>query len=47
MASIQLYDRGILAKEDLQENARNSGMIDPLRSNEDIDSDTNDESPLE
>ena len=47
MASIQLYDRGIIAKEDLQENARNTGLIDPTRTSEDIESDVDDISPIE
>ena len=47
MAAIQLYDRGVIAKQDLQENARNTGMIDPTRTNEDIDADSEDTSPID
>ena len=47
MAAIQLYDRGVIAKQDLQENARNTGMIDPARTNEDIDADSQDTSPID
>ena len=47
MAAIQLYDRGVIAKQDLQENARNTGMIDPSRTNEDINADSEDTSPID
>ena len=37
MAAIQLNDRGIIAKSDMQDFARAQGLVKPERSNEDID----------
>ena len=37
MAAIQLNDRGVIGKSDLQDMARSQGIVKPERSNEDID----------
>ena len=37
MAAIQLNDRGVIAKSDLQDMARSQGIVNPERTNEDID----------
>ncbi len=39
MASIALYDRGIIAKADVQDFSRKQGVVDSDRTNEDIDKD--------
>ena len=45
MAEIQLYDRGLIAKEDLRSNLRKAGRIE--RSDDEIDESIGDVSPLE
>ena len=37
MAAIQLNDRGVIGKSDLQDMARSQGIVNPERTNEDID----------
>ena len=40
MAAIQLNDRGIIAKSDIQDFARLQGIVKPERTNEEIDGET-------
>lgn len=47
MAAIQGYDRAVLAKSDLQDSYRKAGLINQERTNEDIDSETGQASPIE
>lgn len=47
MAAIQGYDRGVIAKSDLQSDYRKAGLVDQDRTNEDIDNETGQVSPLE
>jgi len=42
MADIALYDRGLVAKQDVRRNLRQAGRIDPARTDEDIDIDAAD-----
>lgn len=46
MAMIQLMDRGVVAKPDLQDKLRASGYIAQNRSNEDIDAEASEAEPL-
>lgn len=46
IAAVQLYDRGILAKQDLRFNSRKTGLIGSERTDEMIDADVVDLSPL-
>ena len=45
-ASIKLFDRGIIAKADLRASARQTGMIDANRTDEDLDAESEAVSPL-
>lgn len=47
MAAIQMYDRGAIAKQDLRNSARKTGMIEQDRTDEDIDDDVEEISPIE
>ena len=47
MASIQGYDRSVIAKSDLQNAYRKAGVVDQERTNEEIDGETGQASPLE
>jgi len=47
MASIQLYDRAVIAKSDLQNVAKRASIVDQDRTNEDIDSETGQANPIE
>ena len=47
MAAIQGYDRSIIAKSDLQNTYRKSGIIEEGRTNEEIDNETGQANPLE
>lgn len=47
MAGIQLSDRGVMAKKDLRMLARKAEMIDPERSDDEIDAEAQTISPLE
>jgi hypothetical protein len=42
MADIALYDRGLVAKQDVRRNLRQAGRIDPARTDEEIDIDAAD-----
>jgi uncharacterized protein DUF4055 len=46
IAQIQLMDRGVIAKDDLRDYARKTGMIDDERTNEDLDNEAEVVSPL-
>lgn len=46
IAAMQLNDRGIVAKSDLQDLARLQGIVDPSRTNEDIDGEIEIAQPL-
>ena len=39
MADIALYDRGLVAKQDIRRNLRQGGRVDPARTYEEIDAD--------
>ena len=39
MADIALYDRGLVAKQDVRRNLRQAGRLDPARTDEQIDVD--------
>ena len=45
-ASIKLYDRGVIAKADLRESARQTGMINADRTDEDLDAESEAVNPL-
>lgn len=47
MADIQLYDRGLIAKQDIRGNLRKSGYIDMTRTDEEIEGDVGDIDPIE
>ena len=47
MAAIQGYDRGVIAKSDLQNSYRKSGVVDAERTNDEIDEETGQASPIE
>jgi hypothetical protein len=47
MASIQLFDRSVIAKSDLQQVARRSSIVDQTRTDEEINSELGAASPLE
>jgi len=47
IAQIQLFDRQIIAKQDMRSIARKSGMLDAERTDEMIDADAEDISPIE
>ncbi len=46
IAQIQLMDRGVIAKDDLRDYARKTGMIDDERTNEELDNEAEVLSPL-
>lgn len=46
MAGIQLFDRGIIDKEDLQNSSRKAGLIEADKTNEEIDGKVNDSNPI-
>ncbi len=46
IASIQMLDRGIIAKDDMRDYARKTGIIDDERTNEDLDAEAEVASPL-
>jgi len=46
MAAMQLNDRGIVAKSDLQDLARLQGIVNPVRTNEEIDGEVETSQPL-
>jgi len=47
MAAIQGYDRSVIAKSDLQDSYRKSGVVSPSRTNDDINEENGEASPLE
>lgn len=46
MAQIALFDRGIIAKSDMQDSSRAAGLVSDERTNEEIDEDVANSSPL-
>lgn len=47
MAQLQLFNNGIIAKEDVRSSLRKTGLINPDRTDEDIDEDVDNLNPLE
>jgi hypothetical protein len=47
MASIQLFDRSVIAKSDLQQVARRSSIVDQARTDEEINNEVGTASPLD
>lgn len=47
MAQLQLFNNGIVASTDVRRNLRETGNLDPSRTDEEIDSDIGDISPIE
>jgi hypothetical protein len=43
MADIALYDRALIAKQDVRRNLRQGGRVDPARTDEEIDADAGDD----
>ena len=46
VANMQLMDRGVIAKSDIRASLRKKGLIEPERTDEDIDKEVGDPDPL-
>jgi hypothetical protein len=46
MAEVQLLDRGVIAKLDMRAKLRKTGVIHPDRTDDEIDAETGDASPI-